>query len=153
MSFSILQLNFLYIYKYCQSIHMDVIEYEDDDISDIDANDVLSLINCILFEQKLSTSINSCIFNPKVETYMQMPETAMLLELGAVNSGYINDIKLFKNKLTNLNTKINDRTFIYLLDDILSEIPSIKQKQINVLNARPMKSSRVSNKDVIDILF
>lgn len=133
MGFKIIQLNFLYLYKYCQECHMDVSIYDNYDIEEINEDDIVNLLRFIMFRERIFVSYDSFVFNNKIEDFLKKSNADNLAKLGTILNEKVKTLAKFKEDFLLLEKNVGDRYFIKNFKNIASRNKEIKLA-IEVLN-------------------
>lgn len=133
MNFTIKQLNFLYIYKYCMENHLNVSAYDDISLEQIDKEDIANILKFLLFKENILTSFQEIYFSKKVEKYLSQPDVVNLAEVGTVLNKKIQTISKFQSDLKMIIDKSENRDFIENFDNLIKNKREIKNI-LNVLN-------------------
>lgn len=157
MNFTIEQLNFLYLYNHCKLCHMNISSYEEIDIADITAEDISNLVHYLLVSEKISKSFDECIFDEKIEKYINQSDTLNLSTIGSVGNKQVQKIVKFKKQINELNQNTNDRFFADKLDELLWSMKDVKNA-IQFINKIKEKSfsendKKKKNERIVNILF
>lgn len=157
MNFTIEQLNFLYLYNHCKLCHLDVLSYNEIDINDITEEDISNLLCYLLVNEKISTSFDECIFNEKVEKYINQTDTLNLSTIGSAGNKQVQKIIKFKKQFNELRCNSKDRLFTDKLDELLWSIKDIKSaiQFINKVKEDSLseEDKKRKNKRIVNILF
>lgn len=149
MNFRIEQLNFLYLYKYCQENHLNVDIYDTTDIEDICKDDVYTILKYIFFKENIINSYDEIIFDSKIEKYINRPDTINLAEVGTVLNKKIQYVAKLKDDLNILINRVSDKEFIYYFEAIMSNKRDIKDTLkvlLNIKNSNTKNNAKNSNK-------
>ena len=154
MNLKIQELNFLYLYRYCQENQIDVSVYEDCEIEEISKEDIRNIINCILVEKNISSSFDDCKFNDNVEKYINQSETENLSLLGIELSSNLKKLVSFRERINVLIKNYKEGSFLDDFVEIERDFTEVKKIIALVINAKQNKKSNKSNsRAVVDLLF
>ena len=154
MSYTLEQLNFLYLYRYCLENKYSVDEFSDMDIENIDKLDTQIIFKYVLFKEKISLQLEYLDFGDVLEEYFNLSDTEIMNDLGVSNSDKISTIKQFKKSIESMLSLSDDRLFIESFKKIIKERDTITNLISDIkLVKKTYKNEVVDNNDIIDLLF
>lgn len=157
MDFKIIELNFLYLYKYCQECHINTTVYEDYDIEDICEDDVISLLRFIMYREGISKSYDECLFSEKVEMFLKKSDADNLAMLGAILNKKVKMLLKCKEEILSLENNVSDRFFISEFKNVINKTRDIKSA-IEILDKADVKKTnlpekKTKNKRIMNLIF
>lgn len=157
MDFKIIELNFLYLYKYCKECHINTSVYDDYNIENICEDDIISLLRFIMYREGISKSYDECLFSEKVEMFLKKSDADNLAMLGMVLNKKVKMMLQYKESILALENNVADRYFITDFKDLINKTRDIKSA-IDVLEKVDMKKidipkKKTKNKRIISLIF
>lgn len=146
MDYTIEQLNFLYLYKYCVESHIDVSAYDYLHIEEVISDDITTILNYILVKIGISKSYEEFSLGSNVEKFISQSDTENLAQVGVVLNRKIQQLTKFKNDILNLSNRTSEKDFIELFDNLMVETRDIKSI-ITALNSVKPKAKQSINEN------
>lgn len=157
MSFRIIELNFLYLYKYCQDCHINTSVYDNYDIEDICEDDIISLLRFIIYREGISKSYDECLFSEQVEMFLKKSNADNLAMLGVILNKKVSMMLKYKESLITLENNVADRYFISDFKDLINKTRDVKSA-IEVLDKVDIKKidspkKQTKTKRIMKLIF
>lgn len=150
-------INFMYLYRICQSLNIDIPSYmEDLDLDNLNEKNFLDLLDIFIEYFNVSKKDNKLICTEIDEQILNESENLNMNKYGVSIARAISSVKFFIDNLSELYLKYNSRDFISNIDDVIelenkyrdniTKIKSIKHKE-------ETSNIKEDNDSLIDILF
>lgn len=158
MEFKINQLNFLYLYKYCQECHIDAKAYDNYNIEDICEEDSIALMKFIMVREGIFVSYDEYLYADKIENYLKQSDANNLSKLGISLSNKVKLLAKYKEEISLLERNITDRFFIENFKKAVFKTKDIKLA-IEILYKHEEKKTTVpdnkekSRKRIMNLVF
>lgn len=157
MDFKIIELNFLYLYKYCQECHINTSVYENYDIEDICEEDIVSLLRFIMYREGISKSYDECLFSEKVEMFLKKSDSDNLAILGTILNKKVQMLLKCKEEIMSLENNVSNRYFVSEFKNLVNKTRDIKSA-IGILdkadiNKPAVPEKKTKNKRIMNLIF
>lgn len=150
-------INFMYLYRICQSLNIDIPSYmEDLDLDNLNEIDFSNLLTIFMKHFNVCEKNNKLISTEVDEQILNESENLNMNKYGISNARAISSVKFFIENLSELYLKYDSKDFISSIDDVMklenkyrdniTKIKSIKIKE-TVIDVKE------DNDSLMDILF
>lgn len=150
-------MNFMYLYRICQSLNIDIPSYmEDLDLDNLNEKNFLDLLNIFIEYFNVSKKDNKLICTEIDEQILNESENLNMNKYGVSIARAISSVKFFIDNLSELYLKYNSRDFISNIDDVIELENKYKDNIIKIKSIKHKEeasSIKEDNDSLIDILF
>lgn len=150
-------INFMYLYRICQSLNIDIPSYmEDLDLDNLNEKNFLDLLNIFIEYFNVSKKDNKLICTEIDEQILNESENLNMNKYGVSIARAISSVKFFIDNLSELYFKYNSRDFISNIDDVIELENKYKDNIIKIKSIKHKEETsniKEDNDSLIDILF
>lgn len=150
-------INFMYLYRTCQSLNIDIPSYmEDLDLDNLNEKNFLDLLNIFIEYFNVSKKDNKLICTEIDEQILNESENLNMNKYGVSIARAISSVKFFIDNLSELYLKYNSRDFISNIDDVIELENKYKDNIIKIKSIKHKEETsniKEDNDSLIDILF
>lgn len=150
-------INFMYLYRICQSLNIDIPSYmEDLDLDNLNEKNFLDLLNIFIEYFNVSKKDNKLICTEIDEQILNESENLNMNKYGVSIARAISSVKFFIDNLSELYLKYNSRDFISNIDDVIELENKYKDNIIKIKSIKHKEETsniKEDNDSLIDILF
>lgn len=150
-------INFMYLYRICQSLNIDIPSYmEDLDLDNLNEKNFLDLLNIFIEYFNISKKDNKLICTEIDEQILNESENLNMNKYGVSIARAISSVKFFIDNLSELYLKYNSRDFISNIDDVIELENKYKDNILKIKSIKHKEETsniKEDNDSLIDILF
>ena len=150
-------INFMYLYRICQSLNIDIPSYmEDLDLDNLNEKNFLDLLNIFIEYFNVSKKDNKLICTEIDEQILNESENLNMNKYGVSIARAISSVKFFIDNLSELYLKYNSRDFISNIDDVIELENKYKDNILKIKSIKHKEETsniKEDNDSLIDILF
>lgn len=150
-------INFMYLYRTCQSLNIDIPSYmEDLDLDNLNEKNFLDLLNIFIEYFNVSKKDNKLICTEIDEQILNESENLNMNKYGVSIARAISSVKFFIDNLSELYLKYNSRDFISNIDDVIELENKYKDNILKIKSIKHKEETsniKEDNDSLIDILF
>lgn len=150
-------INFMYLYRTCQSLNIDIPSYmEDLDLDNLNEKNFLDLLNIFIEYFNISKKDNKLICTEIDEQILNESENLNMNKYGVSIARAISSVKFFIDNLSELYLKYNSRDFISNIDDVIELENKYKDNILKIKSIKHKEETsniKEDNDSLIDILF
>lgn len=150
-------INFMYLYRICQSLNIDIPSYmEDLDLDNLNEKNFLDLLDIFIEYFNVSKKDNKLICTEIDEQILNESENLNMNKYGVSIARAISSVKFFIDNLSELYLKYNSRDFISNIDDVIELENKYKDNILKIKSIKHKEETsniKEDNDSLIDILF
>lgn len=148
----LIHLNFLYVYRCCEELQQELAIYSSKSIDDITSEDIVDVVNYILYLSNVSVSREKFIYPNKIQELIPMSSSQLLRKVGVDGQEYVGSLKSFANQVNSLCADVCHRNFIDSFKKILSLIPYVLEVIDKLENIDVCRDLNNDNTDILNVL-